>query len=111
MSYYMGKRSFKRLTEEGNVIERKKREVVELTQCERKQAVRTIIEKLNEHQLSMSFSAVAELYKLFKKYISEGERLEINIPFPEINRRIKGVLAISVREEGYIKLVEAHNLL
>ena len=107
----MGKRSFKRLTEEGNVIERKKREVVELTQCERKQAVRTIIEKLNEHQLSMSFSAVAELYKLFKKYISEGERLEINIPFPEINRRIKGVLAISAREEGYIKLVEAHNLL
>jgi hypothetical protein len=101
----MGKRSFKRLIE--GAPDRKKREVIELTTGERKQAVRKIIEKLHEHQLNTSFDAVVQLYKLFKRYISEGERIEVNILFPEINRRIKGILAISQREEGYIKLVEA----
>mgnify|MGYP005711769945 FL=1 len=28
----------------------------------------------------------------------------INIPFPEIDRRIKGLLAISVNEEVWVKL-------
>ena len=40
-----------------------------------------------------------------KEYISEGERLIINIPFPEINRRIKGVLAINKSEEVVIGLL------
>ena len=30
--------------------------------------------------------------------------MEINIPFPEINRRIKGLLAISVNEQVWINL-------
>ena len=33
-----------------------------------------------------------------------GKRIEINIPFPEIKRRIKGLLAISVNEEVWLKL-------
>lgn len=79
--------------------------MIELTKNERTQAVRSIIEKLNEHQFNNTQKPIVELYKLFKKYISEGVRLEVNIPFPEINSRIKGLLAISSREEGYIKLV------
>ena len=45
-----------------------------------------------------------KLYELFKEYISEGRRIEVNIPFPDINRRIKGLLATSVREEVWINL-------
>ena len=41
----------------------------------------------------------------FKEYISEGERLIVNIPFPEINRRIKGVLAINKKEDVTIALI------
>ena len=40
-----------------------------------------------------------------KEYINEGERITVNIPFPEINRRIKGILAISKREDVTIALL------
>jgi hypothetical protein len=48
---------------------------------------------------------VKKLYLNFKEYISKGERLIVNIPFPEINRRIKGVLAINKREDVTIALL------
>jgi len=38
------------------------------------------------------------------EYIEKGERILVNIPFPEVNRRIRGVLAISVRETVWIKM-------
>jgi len=41
----------------------------------------------------------------FKEYISKGERIIINIPFPEINRRIKGVLAINKTEDVTVALM------
>ena len=37
-------------------------------------------------------------------YVNEGVRLEINIPFPSIDRRIRGVLATNMREAVWIKL-------
>ena len=41
----------------------------------------------------------------FKEYITEGQRLVVNIPFPEINRRFKGILAISKNEDVTIALL------
>ena len=38
------------------------------------------------------------------KYIKTGERIIVNIPFPEINKRIEGVLAINTKEEVAIRL-------
>lgn len=57
-----------------------------------------------EYRLSLEFYAIKELYILFKKYIDEGERILINIPFPEMNKRIEGVLAINKNEEVAIRL-------
>ena len=52
----------------------------------------------------MTYEPIKKLYQKFKEYIQEGNRIEVNIPFPEINRRIKGILAISVREEVWVNL-------
>lgn len=85
-------------------VKKAPREIMERTKKERRQEVIPIIEKLSELQLSTEYDAIKELYKLFKEYIEEGNRIEVNIPFPLIKRRIKGILAISVREPVWVKL-------
>ena len=83
---------------------KKRKEMVVRTKEERKKEVITIIKQLNDFELNATYEPVKQLYALFKQYIDCGERLKVNIPFPMINRRIKGILAISVREEVWIKL-------
>ena len=72
---------------------------------ERQSEVKHVLEQLNEYQLNTKFEPVKKLYIKFKEYIGGGERLIVNIPFPEINRRIKGVLAINKREDVTIALL------
>ena len=72
---------------------------------ERQSEVKHVLEQLNEFQLNTKFEPVKKLYIKFKEYIGVGERLIVNIPFPEINRRIKGVLAINKREDVTIALL------
>ena len=72
---------------------------------ERQSEVKHVLEQLNEYQLNTKYEPVKKLYLDFKEYISKGERLIVNIPFPEINRRIKGVLAINKREDVTIALL------
>ena len=75
------------------------------TKEERQDEVKHILEQLSEFQLNPSYEPVKKLYLKFKEYINEGQRITVNIPFPEINRRIKGVLAISKREDVTIGLM------
>lgn len=75
------------------------------TRRERQNEVKHILEQLSDFQLNPTYEPVKKLYLKFKEYISEGVRLIINIPFPEINRRIKGVLAINKREDVVISLM------
>ena len=72
---------------------------------ERQSEVKHVLEQLNEYQLNTKYEPVKKLYLNFKEYISKGERLIVNIPFPEINRRIKGILAINKREDVVISLM------
>ena len=72
---------------------------------ERKAEVKHILEQLNEFHLNVTYDPVRKLFEKFKEYINEGERLIVNIPFPEINRRIKGVLAINKKEDVTIALL------
>jgi len=85
-------------------IKRIKKEIVYRTKEERQNEIKEILEKLSEFDLNLNYEPIKKLYQKFKEYIQEGNRIEINIPFPEINRRIKGILAISVREEVWINL-------
>ena len=66
--------------------------------------MKEVLNQLNEFDLNIKYEPIKKLYTLFKEYINEDKRIEINIPFPEINRRIKGLLAISVNENVWIKL-------
>jgi hypothetical protein len=83
---------------------REKKEIVYRTKEERQNEIKEILSKLSEFNLNSTYEPIKKLYQKFKEYINEGNRIEVNIPFPEVNRRIKGVLAISVREEVWITL-------
>ena len=74
------------------------------TKEERKEEVRKLVTQLQNLQLSREYDAIKIFYDLMFKYINEGERIIINIPFPEMKKRIEGVLAINKREEVSIRL-------
>lgn len=88
----------------GKKDKKKKKEIVYRTREERKEEVKTILTKLTEFDINIKYEPIKKLYVKFREYIDKGDRIEINIPFPEIDRRIKGLLAISVREEVWINL-------
>jgi hypothetical protein len=83
---------------------REKKEIVYRTKEERQNEIKEILSKLSEFNLNSTYEPIKKLYQKFKEYINEGNRIEVNIPFPEVNRRIKGILAISIREEVWITL-------
>jgi hypothetical protein len=70
----------------------------------RKLEVRIIMDKLKELQLSMDYRPIKKLYELMFNYIRSGEKTIVNIPFPEIHKRIEGVLATNINEECVIRL-------
>lgn len=74
------------------------------TKQQRQLEVQTIIHKLSEIQLNNQYEPIKKLYAIMKVYIDQGERILVNIPFPEINKRIEGVLAINQLEEVTIRL-------
>ncbi len=87
-----------------NKRKRVRKEIVYRTEEQRKAEVKEILLQLSQFELTPRYEPVRELYLKFNEYIKDGQRMEVNIPFPMINRRIKGLLAISVNEEVWIKL-------
>lgn len=71
---------------------------------ERSECSKAIIKQLSELGLTVHYPAVRQLMQYIKDYINEGKRIKISIPFPEVNRRIHGILAIGKREETSITL-------
>lgn len=77
------------------------------TKAERQAQVRPILEKLNELKLhACKFAAIKVLMFQIKDYISNGEPQQVNIEFPEFNRRIKGTLETNRWSESVIKMVD-----
>ena len=74
------------------------------TKEERMSEIKPILSKLSELQLNPEYEPIKKLYVEIKRYIQEGERIELKIPFPEIGRKILGVLATNVREQVWVKL-------
>ena len=75
------------------------------TKEERKNEARIIINKLTELELTVSYEPVKELFAILQKYINDGGKISISIPFPMIERRIKGLLSDTVNEKCWIVLV------
>ena len=86
-------------------VKREKKKIEYRTKQERQDEIREILIQLTHFNLDMTYEPVKLLYKKFKEYITEGQRIVVNIPFPEINRRIKGILAISKNEDVTIALL------
>lgn len=74
----------------------------EMTIEERKAATMRIIKQLKDLDLNISHPPIKKLFGFLKKYNDDGIRQVINIPFPDVNRRIKGLLSPSKREDTHI---------
>ena len=83
---------------------REKKKIEYRTKEERQEEIRNILKQLSEFNLNISYEPVREFYKLAKEYVNEDKRIVVNIPFPEINRRIQGLLSRSKREDTWINL-------
>lgn len=66
---------------------------------ERRQESLQILYQLKQHGITSKFPAIHTLIQELTRYVKEGMRIQLNIPFPEMNKIIKGVLAIHKREE------------
>ena len=72
---------------------------------QRQSEVKTLLGKLSEFQLTSVYEPIKQLYKHFQDYIHNNRRIQINIPFPEIDRRITGLLALSIKEKVWLNLL------
>lgn len=71
---------------------------------QRQAEVRPIIVKLNELHLSPTqHDEIKQLFKEIQRYIQDGVRIELNIPFDAYNTTIEGVLAIRLKERVWVK--------
>ena len=103
----MGKKS--KNEKDGENYKYDKKNPILRTERERKEEARIIINKLSELELTISYEPIKELFIILQKYINEGGKIKINIPFPMINRIIKGLLADTVNEQCWIKLINDTN--
>jgi hypothetical protein len=77
------------------------------TKDERQSQVRPILEKLSELKLfACKHTAVKSLMKQIQCYVTNGEPQQINILFPEFNRRIKGSLETNRWVESSVKMID-----
>jgi hypothetical protein len=78
--------------------------VVYRTKEQRMTEIKPIINKLSELQIKASeHEEIRELLTKIQIYIQQGERIEINIPFPIAGVEIKGVLATDIKERVWVK--------
>jgi hypothetical protein len=74
------------------------------TKEERIKEIKPIIQKLTELKIKASdHEEIKELMTKIQVYIQQGERIEINIPFPIADVDIVGVLATDVKERVWVK--------
>ena len=74
------------------------------TKEQRMKEIKPIIQKLSDLKIKASDHVeIQELLTKIQVYIHQGERLEINIPFPIADVDIVGVLATDVKERDWLK--------
>ena len=74
------------------------------TKEQRQQESRIIIDKLTELKLTIMYEPIQQLFQILKNYIHKGVSVSIDIPFPEIRKRIVGKLPINKNEDCWVKL-------
>jgi len=74
------------------------------SKAQRQIEMKSIIVKLTELNLTMKSDAVQALYELMRKYVNNGERLEVNLLLLERQQVIKGMLEPKVGIQTWVKL-------
>ena len=75
------------------------------TKEERQAEIKPVIVKLRELKLTIqSHTEIKELFIQMQRYINQGVKVELDIPFPAYNCCIKGVLSIKRGEKVWVKL-------
>lgn len=74
------------------------------TKEQRQNEIKTIIKKLNELHLNTSYDGIRDLFKHMKEYITTEEPINIEIPCPELNICIKGILEVDLKKKVWVKL-------
>lgn len=76
------------------------------TEVERRLETLNILFRLKESGYSGNFEAIRELVEKLNEYVVNGKDTEINIPFPEKNKKIIGKLFINKKYESIVKVTD-----
>ena len=71
---------------------------------ERQAEVRPIIEKLTELKITVVEPPIKKLFHNMSLFVKNGEKLEINIPYPRTNQVIEGVLHPKIGKRTWVKM-------
>jgi hypothetical protein len=74
------------------------------TADERRAEVRTVLDRLTELGLTTAHRPVLELLETMRGYVDEGGEKKVDIPYPEVGRRIVGTLTAYVNEPVVVRL-------
>ena len=85
-------------------LKKKRKQIEYKTKEQRKEDVKNIIKELSRFELTPTYEPVKKLYLYFKDFIDNGNYIKVNIPFPMINRRIKGELMPNKKADSTICL-------
>lgn len=78
------------------------------TKEQRMTEIMPIIKKLTELKIKASdHEEIKELMTKIQVYIQQGERIELNIPFPIADVDIVGVLATDLKEKVWVKFTRS----
>lgn len=98
----------KKTKEHREKMQQRKEKKLKLQECrtqeERRFETLNIIYQLKQNGLTSSYPAVKTLLEKLDEYVKKEETIEINIPFPERNKVIKGKLPICKSEEAVVML-------
>jgi hypothetical protein len=79
------------------------------TKEQRQTEIKIIIKKLNELHLNTSYNGIKLLFKSLNDYKDATEAINIDIPCPELNIAIKGILEVDLKKKVWVKLVSLDN--
>lgn len=86
------------------MVNKKSTQPILRNRAERQLEAYKIINKLTELKLTIQYEPVKELFIILKNYVNNGGVKEINIPFPMINKRIKGHLPDTKNDQCFLVL-------
>ena len=75
------------------------------SQEERQAEVRPIIDKLTEMNITVIEPPIKELFSKMSLFVKNGEKTDVNIPYPRTNQIIEGILHPKIGKRTWVRMV------